>query len=244
MAEEEGNGGLINAPNLDTDFGVGGVAGAGGIDPVDPNAIGLNSKTAAMELIEKRKQDPIGQSAIPNSSLPAPTILPGGGMAFPPVPAVDGISKTPIPTANDLAKNFVSNVNAAQLPQMAAVDPFKFSKNVELDVHNRNYANQFVDRYKAFGEDMYGELGFSPFRDNEANYNANTDWWDEMGRAGSQWWGLTKLGFMDATGFGGTTDVQAAEQMAEAMAIGSSSKEGIGAFSTNLFLNSGYTVGI
>ena len=244
MAEEEGNGGLINAPNLDTDFGVGGVAGAGGIDPVDPNAIGLNSKTPAMELIEQRKQDSIGQTVIPNSSLPAPTILPGGGMAFPPVPAVDGISKTPIPTANDLAKNFVSNVNAAELPRMAAVDPFKFSKNVELDVHNRKYANQFVDRYKAFDDDIYGELGFSPFRDNESLYNANTTWWDEMGRAGSQWWGLTKLGFMDATGFGGTTDVAAAEQMAESMAIGSSSKEGVGAFGTNLFLNSGYTVGI
>ena len=238
MADENNKPELIGVPDLDNFQGLGGAAG---IDPVDPNEVGMNSKSPAMRLIEQRKQQS-AQQGIPNSALPAPTTLPTGQIAYPPAPAVDGISKTPIPTANDLAKNFITNLNNSNISAGAAVDPFKFSKNIDVDTRNPLYSNQYVDRYEA--HDDFQQLGFSPFRDNETLYNANSSWWDEMSRASSQWWSMTKLGFADAMSFGDTTDSSAAKSMQRSMAIGSSSKGGVGGFTTNLFLNSGYTVGI
>ena len=43
-------------------------------------------------------------------------------------------------------------------------------------------SNAFYDRYAAFGEEKLREVGFSPIRDNESNFNANTTWWDNTSR--------------------------------------------------------------
>jgi len=91
---------------------------------------------------------------------------------------------------------------------------------------------------------VYNKLGFTPFRDNESAYNKESSWLDEVSRASTQWANLTGLGAKDALTFGSLTDTKMAEQYEKAMAIGSSSKGGIGGFTTNLYLNSGYTVGI
>jgi len=91
---------------------------------------------------------------------------------------------------------------------------------------------------------VFNKLGFSPFRDNEKLYNEESNWADEVGRASGQWANLTGLGFKDALTFGSLTDTKTARQYEKAMAIGSSSKGGVGGFTTNLYMNSGYTVGI
>ena len=121
-------------------------------------------------------------------------------------------------------------------------DPWKSGKRMMVDLHDANNQNQFYDRYAAHSD--FEKLGFSPFRDNESLYNANSNWFEEMGRASGEFATLAGLGFKDAMGFGDLTDMQTAEEFEKAMAIGQSSKGGIGGFTTNLFLNSGYTVGI
>ena len=91
---------------------------------------------------------------------------------------------------------------------------------------------------------VYNKLGFSPFRDNETLYNENSNFIDEFGRASTQWANLSGIGAMDALTFGSLQDTETAKEFEKAMAIGSSSKEGAGAFINNLYLNSGYTMGI
>jgi len=98
------------------------------------------------------------------------------------------------------------------------------------------------DRYHAHWD--YDKLGFSPFRDNEALYNENTNWGKEVLRAAPQFAKLARLGFADALTFGDATDTKTAAEFEKAMAIGQSNTGGVGAFTSNLFLNAGYTVGI
>jgi hypothetical protein len=98
----------------------------------------------------------------------------------------------------------------------------------------------------------YGEdTGFSAYRDNETVWNANTGWLDDFERASSKFDDLTYLGvksgitsFVDLLSGNTDGDLVEAREFANAMAVGSSSKEGFGAAFTNLYLSSGYTVGI
>jgi len=123
-----------------------------------------------------------------------------------------------------------------------ATDPFKMGKEVHADFRNPHNQNQFYERYASHSE--FENLGFNPFRDNEALYNENSNMFEELGRSFGQWTGLVGLGFKDAAGFGDLTDRDNAAEMERAMAVGSSSKGGFTGFTNNLFLNSGYTVGI
>lgn len=91
---------------------------------------------------------------------------------------------------------------------------------------------------------VYNKLGFSPFRDNETLFNKESNFIDEFGRASTQWANLSGIGAMDALTFGDLTDTETARDFEKAMAIGSSTKGGVGGFINNLYLNSGYTMGI
>ena len=42
--------------------------------------------------------------------------------------------------------------------------------------------NAFYKRYQAYGQDKFNEIGFSPFRNNEAIFNANTTMADDWKR--------------------------------------------------------------
>lgn len=129
-------------------------------------------------------------------------------------------------------------MNTSDVP----VDPFAGGKEIMADFRNPKYPNQFYERYASHPD--FDELGFIPFRDNESLYNENASWWDEMSRASGEWTTLAGLGLRDAFGFGSLTDRDMARKFERAMTVGSSSKGGVGGFTTNLFLNSGYTMGI
>ena len=122
------------------------------------------------------------------------------------------------------------------------MDTFQGGKRMKADFRNPGLGNQYFERYAQHPD--FEELGFIPFRDNEALYNEHASWWNEMQRASGQWAVLAGIGLRDAFGFGDLTDPETARAYNKAMAIGSSSKGGIGGFTTNLFLNSGYTMGI
>ena len=144
------------------------------------------------------------------------------------------------PISHEGIKNFLINTQAQGLDVKS--DPFKGSKRVMLDMHDANNMNQFYDRYAEHSD--FEKLGFTPFRDNEQLYNQNTGFWKEMGRASGEWASLMWTGVVDAAGFGDLTDLEAAKEMQRSMAIGQSTVGGATGFTTNLFLNSGYTVGI
>lgn len=114
-------------------------------------------------------------------------------------------------------------------------------------------SNAFYDRYMAYGQEKFDQVGFHPFRDNEANFNANTTWWDDFKRMTTHsFLPLVGLGFKagpksllkmlngDFTG----SDLNESREYERAAAIGQSSKDGVGAFFNNTLMNFGYTAGI
>jgi hypothetical protein len=98
----------------------------------------------------------------------------------------------------------------------------------------------------------FQKLGWKPYADNEAYYNANSTIYDDMSRMWGQFGSLAGTGFMGGyrsigsmfTGESMTTDLKSATEFEDAMAVGNSSREGALAWTNNLLLNSAYTVGI
>ena len=119
--------------------------------------------------------------------------------------------------------------------------------DLEFGIRETNF-----DRY--YAHDLYDQLGFHPFRNNEEIYNANATFYDEFSRSWQQTGHVFDTGFMsnwnnmaDWAGFGDGTfapDKDGAFEYADAMRIGSSSKKGLGGFTNRFVLNAGYTFGI
>jgi hypothetical protein len=100
----------------------------------------------------------------------------------------------------------------------------------------------------------FNKLGWSPNIDNESYYNANTSGWSDFKRSWSYWADSVGTGFMsgyraiadffDGDSYFKTGDFQSGMEFAEATRLGSSTRGGFSGFGTNLFLQSGYTVGV
>lgn len=117
--------------------------------------------------------------------------------------------------------------------------------------YNARHDGANFERYYSHTDSgLYQELGFSPYRNNEELYNANTSGYKEWQRANDHFWTIFKAGyknyFNSYTGGGGTmyADLGSAEEMERAMAIGMSTKEGVGPAVSNFFLNSATTFGM
>ncbi len=139
-------------------------------------------------------------------------------------------------------------------PDMAFAKGYQPKANPYLALkpytYGADYDNANFERYYSTG-DLYNKLGFSPYRDNDSLYNKNMTLGDEFVRAAKQWDNLVGAGFMSGIKSWKTMftdplapDMDAARDMARATAIGSSTKDGVGSFFVNTFLNSGYTIGI
>jgi hypothetical protein len=105
------------------------------------------------------------------------------------------------------------------------------------------------DRY--YAHPSYKQLGWNPYVDNEAIYNANSSWTDDFSRAWDQWGSLAGLGgkqtfqnWDDLFTLNTAGDTKSAREMNRLMSIASSSRGGIGGFVTNQFANSAYTFGV
>lgn len=98
----------------------------------------------------------------------------------------------------------------------------------------------------------FQSLGWKPYADNEAYYNANSTIYDDMSRMWGQFGSLVGTGFMSGyrsigdlvSGGSMAMDLKSANEFEDAMAIGNSSRGGVLGFTNNLLLNSAYTVGI
>lgn len=118
-----------------------------------------------------------------------------------------------------------------------AHDRYAYSKPF---TYGASWRNMNFERY--YNSPGFKELGFDPFRDNEAVYNEHTSLWDDFQRAAPQ---FVKLGYYGSKHMVApwTADDDAADYQ-RTMAVGQSSREGVGAFGINLGLNLGYTAGI
>jgi hypothetical protein len=110
------------------------------------------------------------------------------------------------------------------------------------------------DRYKAYGQETFNKVGFSPLIDNEAWFNSNTTFGDDL----SRWWNhaawpMLSKGFMDPIksyksiieGKGlFDADAQSARDYEYYNSIGQSTKGGLGGFTVNLFNSASYSAGI
>lgn len=131
--------------------------------------------------------------------------------------------------------------------------------NVDKNSYNKLYGfdsspkGAHKARYKAYGQETYDKIGFSPEIDNETWFNANTTMYDDWKRMATQAaWPMMKLGFMSPIKsygklMGGADigqDIQEARDYEEYNAIGMSTKGGVGGFMINLQNSAAYSVGI
>ncbi len=156
-----------------------------------------------------------------------------------------------------------------QLSQQGAMSPFasmiaKQQQNINSLTDYSNYAEPYAydasptgtfrDRYKAYGQETYNKVGFSPLIDNETWYNQNTTFGDDLKRwaTHSAWPMFTKglldpiksyKSVMDGDGLF-YADPQGARDYQYYNAIGQSTKGGIGAFTVNLLNSASYSLGI
>ena len=104
--------------------------------------------------------------------------------------------------------------------------------------YGSGYKNLNFERY--YKHPKFKELGFSPYSDNDTYYNQKSSWWDDFSRMRGEFMPLAWSGFKSVWG----SEESANEAMEKGMAIGTSTKEGVGAWVTNFGLNSAYTIGI
>lgn len=132
----------------------------------------------------------------------------------------------------------------------AAQDKNTYARIYQYDSSSKG--NAYYDRYAAYGQKTFDKIGFTPLRDNEANFNAGTTGWDDFQR-------MVNYSFIPLVGMGLTSgpksllkalggdfgaDLAEAKAYEEATAIGYSSRDGVGAFFNNALMNFGYTAGI
>lgn len=165
--------------------------------------------------------------------------------------------RTPVNNSSIPKKNVKSSdINAAN---KAYLDNF-FQANQDKNSYGKIYSynagpdgNAFYKRYAAYGQKKFDEVGFSPIRDNEANFNSRTTRWDDFSRMMTHSFvPLLTSGFTSgprslmamATGDFTSADLEDARLYEEAAAIGQSSKGGAMGFINNTVMNFGYTAGI
>jgi hypothetical protein len=123
------------------------------------------------------------------------------------------------------------------------IDPAREVMRENVNLAGPSHSGLNYERYK--NKRAYEDLGFNPYRNNEAYYNENSSSLDDILDARSQFGNLYDLGFTSV--LGGKSDRQEAEEYARYSNIGSSTRgEGLLGFKTwnNAFLNSGYTIGL
>jgi len=246
MAEEVANNNQSGTPPVDMNFPQPGDLPGGRLGSFAPTAQNLTSDQFQMPEPQRplsyREQAVLQAQArglyqeqlqkSPTMNIPQPQ-LPQTDTGF---PQLDAIQPTRENVLNMLDRRF------ATMDNRISNDVMKFGKAMNFNANDPTNMNQFKQRYQEHS--AFEELGFSPFRDNDALYNANSSWTQDLGRAAGQWAELTGMAMVDMTGFGPQSDHEIARKQEQLFAIGSSTRGGLGGFATNFVLNSGTTVGI
>tara|TARA_R110002020_G_scaffold433834_3_gene643925 strand:- start:1449 stop:6482 length:5034 start_codon:yes stop_codon:yes gene_type:complete len=141
----------------------------------------------------------------------------------------------------DYGPMFMESLSQSAYDDREYAAPMKFNATRHGENFNRYYTHP-----------EFKNLGFLPYRDNETLYNENSTSYQDWQRGNDHFfnlvWSGIKSGFRswgDMLSFDPMTpDFATAEEQAEAMAVGYSSRGGVGAFANNLVLNSAHTIGV
>jgi hypothetical protein len=187
---------------------------------------------------------------------------------FPSIANIDNLNRPNREIKHNLVKTNAVNPSIPKKP----IDINQYNKSTSQYIQSffqanqdkNNYAkiysynagpdgNAFYKRYAAYGQKKFDEVGFSPLRNNEANFNARTTRWDDFSRMMTHSFvplftrgfvsGPKSLGKMLKGDFT-SGDLEDARLYEEAAAIGNSSKGGVSGFVNNTVMNFGYTAGI
>ena len=109
---------------------------------------------------------------------------------------------------------------------------------------NFSYTQTDLKRLKSFGSDVFGKVGFNPYEDNNTAFNAATDGWDDIGRAGTGFLKLAGIGAQDTFLEGSLSASDNYEDFGDIMRTYSSTREGKLGSASNALLSAGYTAGI
>jgi hypothetical protein len=158
--------------------------------------------------------------------------------------------------ANANKKATAQDIINAQGSYIKAVGQASQSKDTYAKIYSYNAGpdgNAFYKRYQAYGQEKFDEIGFSPLRDNESNFNERTTRWDDFSRMmthsflpllGSGFTSGPKSLYRMLNGDFSGADLEDARLYEEAAAIGQSSKGGVFGFVNNTVMNFAYTAGI
>ena len=192
--------------------------------------------TAARAVATEDAQNRTLRALVPNG---APLGIPNGPTIGTP-PQIKPLSEM---TPAQQSREYGKQMNGLMRNTDAWVDKSKqWSKPFGFDTGE---SDAEFDRYYAYGK-PFQKLGYSPFRDNEALYNANTSWWDDFNRMRSVWPSLAGSAFKSVLGnpFDFSADTKMSADFEKNMKVAMSSKEGLGAKFTNMAANSAFTLGI
>lgn len=168
-----------------------------------------------------------------------------GGIApnYPPSAVKENLVNTP-DWGESLMKASAAKINSLE-------DKNEYAKMYTFDSSPKG---AFKARYKAYGQDTYNKIGFSPLIDNESWYNNNTTFADDISRtmrtSALPMLGLGFLSPLNSYGNmlqGKSPFAQDADEAAEYdyyNQLSYSSKGGVGGFMNNLALSASYSMGI
>ena len=188
----------------------------------------LNAITSMGNTISTSNIQTIGNYADPNPSYSSNT--------FNPVKQ----QNPPEPSDEQYIVDFINNaeIDESKLPGIVAPQYASMKQTEFLRYYNHP---------------KFNKLGFSPYSNNEENYNANGTVWDMATRSSVQFASLVGSAvkssyrsygdLFDSDSYFTGPDKKTAEEFEQAMMIGSSSRGGILGWTNNLMLNSAYTFG-
>ena len=101
-----------------------------------------------------------------------------------------------------------------------------------------------ADRFLTYGSEVYGQLGYNPFANNEKKYQQITSWTKDISRGYQGMLKLSNVGLSDTFAFGAFGNTDNHKDFGKIMQDYGSQREGLGGFFSNTMLSAGYTVGI
>ena len=227
------------------------------LDPLGPQFGKLNQPSLDVQGLTAFEGDRLSTPKIefPNRATNFVPIIPSAGQLDNQQTTVrtDIVGKPPAkPKPNNLsAKDFSKAIGDFYSARAATnQDKNEYARIYSYDASPSGGA--FYKRYAADGDETFNKLGFHPFRDNEAIYNAGTSGWADAKRMMvHSFWPMFTHAFKSAPKSLGkmlqgdfSPDLEGARLSEEQSAIGYSSRGGFGSWLNNTGMSFAYTAGV
>jgi len=225
------------------------------LDPLGPQYGGNASIPTAKNYLPfegERLKDPVINVPEPRPLLPGPQPL--NNPAYPIKKGSTGAPNYQKPNGQSPNVSRKDAFNAMTEKAVAKAEAY-VDKNHYGQTYSYNAGptgKSFFKRYQAFGQEKFDQIGFTPFRNNDAVFNAGTTWAEKSARMLTHAaWPLFSAGFSDnyrslSKMLKGdfSQDLDQSRKYSAASAIGYDSSGGFGSFFNNTAMSFAYTAGI